>query len=66
LHVPSIVDAPDGERITAALAREPGVYGAIANCGSKSVDVDFEDDEITVDRLLTIIEELGHSPLVAG
>jgi hypothetical protein len=60
------VDAPDGERIMRALELEPGVYSAIANCGEKCVEVDFEDDEVTVVRLMSIVRSLGHEPQLAG
>jgi hypothetical protein len=51
LNVPTIGAAPDGDRIRGALLREPGVYEAQANCREKLVEIDFEDDEVTLERL---------------
>lgn len=66
LYIPTLQEAPDGRRVSSALCREPGVYSAIANCGEKIVEIDFEDDEVTVGRLVGIVRDLGHVVQLAG
>jgi hypothetical protein len=66
LYVPTLREAPDGKRISSVLCREPGVYSAIANCGEKVVEIDFEDDEVTVGRLVELVRDLGHDVRLAG
>ncbi|MBI4544545.1 MAG: heavy-metal-associated domain-containing protein [Gemmatimonadetes bacterium] len=56
----------DEERIKQALEAEPGVYGVEASHESGCADVDYEDDEVAIDRLIELIRAVGFEAELAG
>lgn len=54
------------ERIERALRNEPAVFGAVASHATGRVEVDFEDDEISIDRLAGVIAGQGYDVAIAG
>ncbi|HEX6133610.1 MAG TPA: hypothetical protein VFZ24_06595 [Longimicrobiales bacterium] len=43
-----------------------GVYGAVANCGDGCVEVDFEDDEVTIDEIVAAANAAGFQATLAS
>ncbi|HEX7050406.1 MAG TPA: heavy-metal-associated domain-containing protein [Longimicrobiales bacterium] len=66
LCVDGMKDADDEARVERALRAEPGVYGAVANHEERCAEVDCDDDEVTVDRLIRVVEEAGFGATLAG
>jgi acylphosphatase len=61
------LDSPDDEeRIREALLAERGVFGAVASHTDGCVEVDVEDDTVTVARLVEILEREGFSARLGG
>jgi len=56
----------DEERVRTALLAEPGVYGAVVSCEDGCAEVDIEDDVVSVDRIIEIIETAGFPAVLAG
>lgn len=66
LCVSGMRDAADEQRVQQALEAELGVFGAVASCRNECVDVDYEDDEVRLDRLLEIVESAGFRAALGG
>jgi copper chaperone CopZ len=56
----------DEERVQDALRSEPGVYGVVANHEEGCAEVDIEDDQVTIRRLVELIETAGYHATLAG
>jgi hypothetical protein len=52
--------------VEAALCAESGIFGAIANRSSGCGEVDYEDDEVTIERIMEIVREVGFETDLAG
>jgi hypothetical protein len=66
LNIPTIVGGTQGPALERTLLAEPGVYAAFVHCVEKYVEIDFEDDEITLTRLIEVVREAGFDARVAG
>lgn len=66
LYVAGMRSRADEARIEEALRAERGVYGAVANREDGSAEVDFDDDELDLDRILEIVRSLGYEPTLGG
>jgi copper chaperone CopZ len=66
IWIRGLTSAEDEGRVEEALSREPGVFGAIANRTSGCGEVDYEDDEVSVERLMQIVTETGFEAELAG
>lgn len=53
-------------RIEDALRAEPGIFGAVANRQEHCVEIDMEDDEAAVDRILEVVERAGYRAELVG
>jgi copper chaperone CopZ len=53
-------------RIAAALRAERAFFGAVVSHASGCVEVDFEDDEVSVDHLVRRIAEAGYLATLSG
>jgi copper chaperone CopZ len=58
--------AADEQRVEDALRAEPGILGAIANRTSGCGEVDYEDDEVLIQRIIDIVRETGFEAELAG
>lgn len=56
----------DEHRIEEALRQERGVLGAVANCREACAEVEFEDDEVRVERLVDLVAALGYPTQLGG
>lgn len=59
LCVRGMRDQRDEHRVEQALVAEAGVFGAVANHEESCAEIDYEDDEVTIDRLLEIVRSAG-------
>jgi hypothetical protein len=59
LAVEGMPDAGTAARISRLLREQAGVFGAVASHVSGYVDIDFEDDEVSVERLIAVLRESG-------
>lgn len=66
LHVPTLTAGDPARDLERRLVAVRGIYGAFANCQEKIVEIDFEDDEITLTRILEMLVEAGHRGKLAG
>jgi copper chaperone CopZ len=55
-----------GDRIVDALRSVPGVFAAVASPHAGCVEVDFEDDEVSVERLVEAIAHAGYRAELTG
>jgi copper chaperone CopZ len=59
--------APDDEDRVDRLLRElPGVFGVVVSASSGCAEVDLEDDEIDLDRIIDRLRESGFDARVIG
>jgi len=56
----------DETRIELALRDEPGVLGVVANHEAACAEIEYEDDEVSLDRILEVVQELGYPTEVGG
>ncbi|HEX6307381.1 MAG TPA: hypothetical protein VFZ69_04280 [Longimicrobiales bacterium] len=61
------LDSPTREReLERVLNGLSGVYGAVASCRDACVEVDFEDDEVTIDEIVAAASTAGFQATLAG
>lgn len=63
-HVSGLQCAADERRVEDALRAVEGVFGAVAD--RHCVEIDYEDDETSLARLLAVIRAQGFEPRLAG
>ncbi len=56
----------DEARIELALRAEPGVLGVVANHEAACAEIEYEDDEVSLERILSVVEALGYPSEVGG
>lgn len=56
----------DALRIEEGLRGLPGVLGVIARRRSECAEVEYEDDELSIERLLALVRELGYEAQLGG
>jgi hypothetical protein len=66
LFIPHLSDRADEQRLRLAYLAEPGVFSVLASHESRCIEIDFEDDEVTTDRLVAIAASSGFEARVAG
>ncbi len=49
-----------------ALAKVPGVYGAVVDLRDASAQVDFDDDAATIEELTEAVAKAGYAAAVDG
>ena len=65
LHVR--MERPEDEaRVEELLRAESGVFAAVADHGEACVEVDFEDDEETVEHLVEVLAAAGYEARLGG
>lgn len=66
LCVTGMRDDADEGKISRALEAETGVFAAVASRDNACVEVDYEDDEVPIDRLIQIVRDAGFSAALGG
>lgn len=56
----------DAERVEELLRKEPGVFGVVVSPSAGCAEVDFEDDEVSVDRLVERVQDAGFEARLSG
>lgn len=66
LRITGLASARDEERIETALQAQPGVFAATANRLDGCAEIDYEDDEVAIERLIALVEAAGFGARLAG
>lgn len=66
LHVPTLAPGDAADTLERRLGAQHGIYGVFAHPQERFVEIDFEDDEITIARIVELFREAGHSARLAG
>lgn len=66
LSVPDMRGRGCEQKLEAAYAGEPGVYCVVACATTRCLEIDFEDDEVTLMRLMEIARDTGYPASLAG
>jgi len=66
LNVPALRDRADEAKLVRLVCGQPGVYGAVACSKAQCMEVDFEDDEVTPDQLIEMLQAAGFESRLAG
>lgn len=56
----------DEARVQEALRGEPGVLGAVASWEDACAEIEYEDDEVSLDRLVDVVRQLGFPAELGG
>ena len=56
----------DEEHLETTVRGLAGVYGAVASCRDHCMEVDFEDDEVMVEDIVTAASAAGFEATLAG
>ena len=60
------LQAGEGPRLQQAMMAVEGVYGAVASCETGCLELDFEDDVVSLDDLIAAVAREGFTARVAG
>lgn len=60
------LDPGNAEAVEALLRRQPGVFGVVVSHTEGCAEVDFEDDEADVDRVLGAVRDAGYDARLSG
>jgi hypothetical protein len=44
----------------------PGVYCAVANCAGRCIEIDFEDDDVSIHQIVTALAAIGFDAHLAS
>ena len=59
-------DAAAERRLVHALEAERGVFGVVMCHDTRGVEIDFEDDEVSMDRLFEVVRTQGFEAKLGG
>lgn len=65
LRIPRL-DGADAERLEAVIRALPGVFGVVVSPTEGCVEVDIEDDEVDLDRILERVRGAGYEVSLSG
>jgi hypothetical protein len=66
LRLDGPTDALAEARLVRAIEAEPGVLGVVFCHDRRGLEIDFEDDEVTIDRLIAIAREEHFDATLGG
>jgi copper chaperone CopZ len=66
MRLDGVHNADDEAAVEDAVRRLGGVYGAVASCRDSCMEVDFEDDEVSVDEIARAARDAGFDATLAG
>jgi len=66
LHVTGMTCGHCQSKVEKALSGIPGVYSAIVDLQVGEAEVDFDDDSVTTQNLMTAVEQAGYQAKLAG
>lgn len=66
LRLISLKAGSDVRSVEALLRSVPGVYGAFAHAHELYIELDFEDDEVSVAELMAVLHDAGHAVRMCG
>lgn len=65
LRVPGLHDE-DAEKLESVLRALPGIFGVVVSPGEGCVEIDIEDDEVDLDRILERVRGAGYEATLSG
>lgn len=65
IHLPGLESGQE-ERVERLIRAMPGVFGVVVSSEEACAEVDFEDDEASMDRIVDRLREEGVTARVAG
>ena len=65
IHLPRL-EAGQEERVERLIRAMPGVFGVVVSSDEACAEVDFEDDEASLDRIMERLREEGVEARVGG
>lgn len=66
LRVAGLDDEDAARRVESALRGEAGVFSVVASPRHGCIEVDFEDDEITAEHIMSCLRAVGFEAQLAG
>lgn len=66
LKIRGLRSTDDEKRLETTVRQLTGVFGAVASCRDHCMEVDFEDDEVMVDDIITAASAAGFEATLAG
>ena len=66
LRVKGPPDIASEQSLVRAIEAERGVLGVVMCHDTRGVEIDFEDDEVTIGRLISVAREQGFEATLAG
>jgi copper chaperone CopZ len=60
------LEAGDDARVEQALLGLPGVFGVVVSPAAGRAEIDIEDDEVGIDRILDALRDAGFEARLAG
>jgi copper chaperone CopZ len=66
LCVQGMQDAGEEAPLAEALLAEDGVLGAVVSADARCAEIDFEDDRVSIEQILAIIEARGYQASLSG
>lgn len=66
LHIDGLAGPEDEEAVCAALKGRHGIYAVCVDHAEPGAEIDFEDDEVTVDHILELIRGAGYEARPVG
>jgi copper chaperone CopZ len=64
--VSGLADDGDARRLEAVLLSLEGVHGVVASPAERCMEIDFEDDRVTVAEMVAAAEHAGFGARLAG
>lgn len=66
LRVSGLEGAHGEAAVEKVLGQVRGVYGVVASCTEGCVEIDFEDDEVTIREIIAAASAAGYEATLAG
>lgn len=66
LSIRGLYSRDDEKHLETTVRSLTGVYGAVASCRDHCMEVDFEDDEVKIDDIVTAAGAAGFEARLAG
>jgi copper chaperone CopZ len=66
LYVRNLTERADEQRLEQTIRGLKGVYAAIASSAGHCVEIDFEDDDVSIHQLVAALAEAGFDARVAS
>jgi copper chaperone CopZ len=66
LIVRNFTERADERRLERAVRALKGVYGVVANCEGHCLEIDFEDDDVSIHQIVGAVRDAGFEARLAS